>query len=132
MARTISIKTVKASTSKPNRKPPPGDKTIGLETAIRFYEIEYGNKTKKLEESEIFFINDSILMASNQNLVKRRFPFINMFNHKGPYVISAMRYLTVGVFEHIDITSILDIDIKIKYTEGILRGPEPKEFDRSC
>ena len=41
MARTISIKikTVKASISKSNRNLPPGDKYLGLEPAIRFYEI---------------------------------------------------------------------------------------------
>ena len=33
-----------------------------------------------------------------------------------------MRDLTVGVFEHLDITSKIDLDIIIKYTEHILRG----------
>ena len=39
----------KASTAKPLDKPPTGDKTCGLETAIRFYEIEDGYETEKGE-----------------------------------------------------------------------------------
>ena len=31
--------------------------------------------------------------------------------------------IMVDFFEHIDITSKLDIDIRVKYTEGILIGP---------
>ena len=41
MANTISKKiSVKASPAKPSGKPPPGDKILGLEPAIRFYAIE--------------------------------------------------------------------------------------------
>ena len=47
MARTISMKTLKASTSKPNDKPPYGDNTLGLEPDIRFYEIEDCDKTEE-------------------------------------------------------------------------------------
>ena len=48
MAQTISKKSsVKDSTAKPSGKPLPGDKTCGLETAIRFYEIEDGDETEK-------------------------------------------------------------------------------------
>ena len=36
--------------------------------------------------------------------------------------------ITVGVFEHIDITPKIDLDIRIKYTEHILRGPALKKF----
>ena len=43
-------------------------------------------------------------------------------------MISVMRDLTVGVFEHLDITSILDIDIRIRYMERILRGTDLKKF----
>ena len=40
MAKTISKKiSVKASSSKPSGKPLPVDKTLGLDTAIRFCEI---------------------------------------------------------------------------------------------
>ena len=48
----------KASTSKPSWKPPPGDKSIGIDPAIRFYEIEDGDKTKEGEDPEIFIIHD--------------------------------------------------------------------------
>ena len=43
-----------------------------------------------------------------------------MFEHEIPAVISTMRDLTVGVFEHIEINSVIDVDKKIKYTEIIL------------
>ena len=44
MENTTSKKiSVKASTAKPSGKPPPGDKTLGLDKDIRFYTIEYGD-----------------------------------------------------------------------------------------
>ena len=49
-------------------------------------------------------------MASNQNLVKRVFPWIGIFGHEGPAVIKAMCDLMVSVFEHIDITYKMDLD----------------------
>ena len=51
MASTISIKTVKASTAKPNGKPMIGDKTLGIDACIRFYEIEDGHHTEEGEEA---------------------------------------------------------------------------------
>ena len=104
MAKTISKKiSVKASTAKPLGKPPPGDKTCGIEPDIRFYEIEDGDETEKGEESEILVVYDSSLAASKKNLVKRQFPYIDTFDHEGPVVINTMRNLTVGVFEHLEI-----------------------------
>ena len=35
---------------------------------------------------------------------------------------------TVGVFEHIEIASVIDIYLRIKYTEKILIGPELNQF----
>ena len=47
MKSTISKKiSVKYSKAKPLGKPPFGDKTLGLEPAIRFYAIEDGDETK--------------------------------------------------------------------------------------
>ena len=57
MEKTISLKPVKASTDKTNVKPPPGDKTIGIETAIQLYEIEDGDKNEEAEEAEILVIH---------------------------------------------------------------------------
>ena len=37
-------------------------------------------------------------------------------------MIIAMCDLTLGVFENLDITSIIDVDVRIKYTERILKG----------
>ena len=48
MAKSISKKSsVKDSAAKPSGKPPPGDKTFGLETAIRLYAIEDGDEDEK-------------------------------------------------------------------------------------
>ena len=48
MAKSISKKSyVKASSAKPSGKPPPGDKTCGIDPATRFYEIEDGDGTEK-------------------------------------------------------------------------------------
>ena len=43
-------------------------------------------------------------------------------------MISKMLYLSVGVFEYIEITPVMDIDLRIKYTESILQGPAIKNF----
>ena len=56
MTKTISKKSsVKASTAKtldkPSGKPPPGDKTFGIEPAISFYVIEDSDDTEEGEES---------------------------------------------------------------------------------
>ena len=110
MANTISDKSsVKASEAKPSGKPPPGDKTFGLDPAIRFYSIEDRDKTEKGEESEILVVYDSSLTSSKQNLVKRQFPYIDMFDQEGPVVINAMRDLTVRVFNYLATTSPIDV-----------------------
>ena len=62
------------------------------------------------------------LTAAKKNLVKRKFPFIDTFNHKGPDVVRVMRNLTVGVFEHLEITSLIDVYQRISYTQHILWG----------
>ena len=63
--------------------------------------IEDGDNTEEGEEAEILFIHSSILTASKQNLVKSKFPWIDMFNHKGPALINVMCDITVRVFEHL-------------------------------
>ena len=42
----MKMKTVKDSAEKPNGKNLPGDKTLEIDPSIRFYEIEYGDKTE--------------------------------------------------------------------------------------
>ena len=101
MAKTISrIISVKSSEAKPSGKtfgnPPPGDKTSGLESAISLYALEDGGNTEEGEESEIPIIHNSSLVESKQNLVKRKFPYIDTFDHEGPTVVSAMWDLTSG------------------------------------
>ena len=47
MENTISKKIlVKASEAKPLGKPSPGDKNLGVELEIRFYDIEDGDDTE--------------------------------------------------------------------------------------
>ena len=47
MVKTISRKiSVKASAAKPPGKPLPGDKTLVVEPEIRFYELDYIDKTE--------------------------------------------------------------------------------------
>ena len=59
MARSISKRNqAKASSAKPSDKPPPGDKTLGLEPDIHFYLIQDGDKTGEGEEIEILIIHD--------------------------------------------------------------------------
>ena len=38
-----------------------------------------------------------------------------MFDHEVPAMFESMRDLTVGVFEHLDITGKIYLDIRIKY-----------------
>ena len=64
MTRIIVLKTVKASTSKPNRNPPPGDLTFSIDPDILFYKIEDGDNTEEGEDEEILVIYDSIITAS--------------------------------------------------------------------
>ena len=57
MANTICRQSLfKSSATKPLVKYPPKDKTLGLESAIHFYELEDGDETGKGEEAEIFII----------------------------------------------------------------------------
>ena len=123
MAKTISKKSsVKASAAKPLGKPMPGGKIFGIYPEIRFYYIGDGDETEEVEESEILVVYDSSLAASKKNLVKRNFPYIYTFDHEGPVVTSAMHKLTIGVFENLKITSPMDVDKRLAYTQSILRG----------
>ena len=54
-----------------------------------------------------------------------------MFDHEGPAVASVMRDLTSGVFEHLEITSPMDVDQIIAYKQRLLRGAALKNTRRS-
>ena len=47
MAKTDILKPVKASTAKPNYKPPLGDKNFGIGPYILFYVMEDGDTTEE-------------------------------------------------------------------------------------
>ena len=129
MAKTISKKiSAKASVANPFGKTMPGDKIFILETEICFYAIEDGDETEEGEDAEILVVYDSILAVSKQNPVKRKFPNIDTFDHEGPVFISAMHDLTVGVFDHLKITSPMDVEKRLAYTQCILRGAELKTY----
>ena len=42
---------VKATAANPSGKPPSGDKTLGIESVIRFYSLEDVDETKEREEA---------------------------------------------------------------------------------
>ena len=123
MATTIKKKiSVKDSAAKTSGKPLPGDKTLGIEQDIRFYTIEDGDETAEREQAWILVIHDSNLALSKQNLVNSKFPYIDMFDHEGPAVVSTMLELKSGVFEHLGITSPMELDQSIAYMQCITRG----------
>ena len=62
------------------------------------------------------------LMATNQNLIKIKFPYIDVFDHQVHAVVRAMRGLTVRLIEHIEITYPTDADKMIKCMQRILMG----------
>ena len=129
--KTISKKiSVKASATKPSGNHPPRYKTLEIEQKIRFYAKEYGDDTGEGEEVEILIVYDSSLVASKQNLVNRKFTYIYTFDNGGQAGINAMRNITVGVFEHLETTSPIDVDKMISYTQLIPRGDALKKKTR--
>ena len=51
-----------------------------------------------------------------------------MFDHEGPAVVNAMHDITIGVFEHLDITSPMDVDQRLAYMQRILIGAALKKY----
>ena len=51
-----------------------------------------------------------------------------MFDHEGSEVFSAMRDLTARVFEHLDITSPMDVYQRVACMQHILRGDTLKNY----
>ena len=129
MANTISEEiSVKASAAKPSGEPSPGDKTLGLEPVIRFYAIEDVDETEEGEEAEILVVHESSLAVSKQNPIKRKSPYIDMLDHEGPSVVSAMCNLTIGVFEYLEITSPVEVDKGVAYAQRTLKGAVFKNY----
>ena len=121
MVKTTSKKIlVKASADKPSGKPLLRNKTPRLEPEIYFYALEDSDETAEGEESEMLVVHNSSLAVSKQNIVKRKFPYIDTFDHERTAVVNAMRDLTIGVFEHLDIPSHMDMDQRVAYTQRII------------
>ena len=57
-----------------------------------------------------------------------QFHYISTFDHEGPVIISALRDLIVGVFQHLKITFPMDLDKSLAYTQRILRGAAIKLY----
>ena len=53
-----------------------------------------------------------------------------MFDHAGTTVVIVMRNLTVEVFDHLDITSPMDVYQRLPYTQRIFRGAALKIIER--
>ena len=66
-------------------------------------------------------------MVSKKNTIKRKFPYIDTFDNERPAVVRFMQDLTSGVFENLDINSIMDVTQRIEYTQLILRGAALKK-----
>ena len=64
----------------------------------------------------------------NKKHKTKNLPYIDTFNHEGTAVIHNMRKITGRVFEHLEITSDMDVDKSIKYTQRILRGTALKKY----
>ena len=47
-------------------------------------------------------------------------------------MINGIRDITIGVFKHIENKYKLDLGLRIKYTERIMRGLALEKSDRSC
>ena len=90
--------------------------------------VEDIDETEEVEESEILAIHNSSLAKSKQNLVNRKSPYIDMFNHEGPVVVNTMCDLTSGVFEHLDITSPMYVDQRVASKHRIFRRDELKKY----
>ena len=53
---------------------------------------------------------------------------ITNFYHEVPNVFNVMHDLMLCIFEHLGITSSLDVDDRVKYIERILKGESQKKF----
>ena len=86
--------------------------------------------TEEGEESEILINHDKSLEESKQSIVKRKLHYINLFDHERPAVVRKMCDLTSRVFEHLDITSTIDVYHSIAYIQRLLKGAALKNTRR--
>ena len=54
--------------------------------------------------------------------------YIDMFDHEGPALVIIMHDLTSGMFDHLDITSTMEVDQRVSYMQRILRMDAPKKY----
>ena len=53
---------------------------------------------------------------------------MDTFDYTGPAVVQAMRNITVGVFEHLETTSPMDVGQRVGYTQHIFRVSVLKKY----
>ena len=73
-------------------------------------------------------MHDKSLASTKQNLVKSKFPFINMFDHQLINVVHAMCDLKVGGFEQLQINSPMYFGQRVGYTKRIIRVSSLKKY----
>ena len=131
MANTNSQKNNRALTyNNTSGKPPPREKPLGLSqrsTSTKWNFTPTKQKTviilKKDNNPKSLLFMTQPLRQLRKTIVRKKLPPINTFNNQGPTVVNLMRDLTVGIFEHLDITAKTDVDKSVKYIYLILSGP---------
>ena len=58
-----------------------------------------------------------------------KYPYINKFDHTGHSVLHTLKDLPSGVFEHLEIASLLDVDKTVNYMQHILRELALKKYN---
>ena len=64
-----------------------------------------------------------IIKKIRQNLIKKLLPIITIFDNNDITVIIKIHDLTTDIFKHLNINLWKGTDIRIRYTERILKGP---------
>ena len=80
-----------------------------------------GDKKNKWDTLEIPNKYDKICTGKKVNLITKATPVINSLDNNGQSNIPAMQDLSMGIFEHLDITYWSCVDARLRYTESILK-----------
>ena len=64
---------------------------------------------------------DQRILLTRKELVKKVLTADIDFEHEGPTIVNTMNELIVGIFDHVNITSILYIGERFKYIKLILK-----------
>ena len=67
-------------------------------------------------------------MDTNKNLQKILSPIIKSFHHEGPVVVSVLRDMSVGIYEHLGIASWGKLDKSWMFFDKVIMGPALTKF----